>query len=342
MEFKNPTAIKVYDYGQNNIVYLVVGDDGNDRLVNMGTDGTWYEVPLTAYDEIVGVDLYDEEIYILEIFSRLVHKIRWPDVYLSNFSGINQHSPERFSFPNSISIPFSEGMPYICVFEQWTQVTGGKLFVQGVDIKNFTNAINTNGTAVCYEYRLPTNALVTETVRDHAGNIVKTLNDSMIIDSSLVVSGVWYGDNNDGNPVPPGEYYLQCYVSSKWEWGNNGNPIYKRVSQFFKLSDISDNNTVGDFISEKISAAIPQNLIFIPNKNYGSDTLLNVGTKFNERMRTLIKFDLTDTKLTQRDKIVSASIILHAKEASNMNNVKINIHEINTPWEECNSSWNVP
>jgi hypothetical protein len=45
-QFDSPTAIKVFDHDENGVTWLSVGDSGNGRLVNMGTDGTWYTVPM--------------------------------------------------------------------------------------------------------------------------------------------------------------------------------------------------------------------------------------------------------------------------------------------------------
>jgi len=364
MEFKNPTSIKVYGYNVNNIVYLVVGDDGNDRVVNMGTDGTWYEIPLSPNDKIVSVDLYDDEIYVLEKFSGLVHKIRWPDIYLANFNGVSPTSPEKLNFPNSVSVPFPEMMPYVCVFEQWGQTTGCKLFVQGVDVLGIESGSNVNGTAVQVNYRLPTNSVITERIVDESGNVVKTLTDGIVADSSPLVSSTWYGDDDSGNQVPGGTYYYKCTAKTKWEYDNSSAPLAKRVLN--KIVGVSSSEEPGDSLIKTVRINIPLTLAVSPGPEEGIDNTLywksnwagsadavvynnnqlSIGTEagngFYGIKRAIMKFDLRNTRLTPRDKVTDASLMLRFSACNNSENQTINVHRVLVPWDEMSSCWNRP
>ncbi len=103
------------------------------------------------------------------------------------------------------------------------------------------------------------------------------------------------------------------------------------ISLRFNPEKVSDNSILWLYASD------------LSEENKGADEQLVVGNNYNgPTNRSIIKFDLTGSGLTQRDKITHVSLKLYASWVRNYETRNINVHQILTTWEEMTSCWTRP
>ncbi|MCK5147725.1 DNRLRE domain-containing protein [bacterium] len=358
-QFSYPTAIKVFDHDANGVTWLSVGDAGNGRLVNMGTDGTWYEVPVYDNEAIVDIQIFDSEIYVLQHYTGFVQKIHWPDTYLciQGDQGMDEYGdPVAYDFPNSMCIPYPESLPYIYIVEQISGTNGFQINVQGVDVTGISDVTNYNGSGTQVDWGLLTNSIIYERIVDANGNVIKTLTDGLTLDSAPGLATTWYGDASDGSQVVGGTYYHEVVAQAKWEFEDGGalgksiwNTQYATNTSAEPVDVIVEKTRIDIPISIQVEPCADNTIVWdaqdtnVINQNKGNDSRLSFGTKKVSgsltRQRILMKFDLLAAGLTARDKVTDASVMLRLYDYENGNWESLDLYRVLKGWEEGSSCW---
>lgn len=262
-QLNHPNSLCIYKSFPNNLTYLLISDSGNNRMVAMGTDSSWYDYTFNENINIQGIDVMDEEIYLIDYGESAIYKMKWPNLFLTKFTG---SSEAIITNPICISTPKEQMYPYLAISEEVSKNSGLKLYTQGVEIANFkTEYINNY---LVYSYCLPTNAIVTEEILDENHNIIKTLKKDILLKSSPLVDGYWDLTDDNNNNVQNGHYFLRCEVKTAWKWQDT-NDFGDCVTENF---DIDLNQII-----TKCTEEIPKSFNFhqnYPNPFNASTTLL--------------------------------------------------------------------
>ncbi len=243
-QFKYPRAIingRNWETGKNN-KYLYVADAGNNRIVRLynpvPTTIQWvdtYEAPQGSHLISLATDTYGN-LWVADFTNGKILKLT-PDLELITTIGSMGTGGDRFLYPTGFSTPrafqyqedwwpgWIRGFADASISEKWTDNSGGRRYLMGVDVLNLDISTNDNHTNAICSFTLTDPANLSVKVYDHPGNLMATLCDN---EERNVGDQSFYWSAGDKFYA---KYTFKITAKSLYQEGGTGDPLNTVVKE---------------------------------------------------------------------------------------------------------------